>query len=81
LVVLTRGGTRSRYRPETWKRSDTLVVGASLGVLTTAVVLIAIAPELLTYEPYPRAVWPTFTWPVGLGVALLYLPAVVSGHD
>jgi energy-coupling factor transport system permease protein len=81
LAVLTRGGTRSRYRPETWKGADTLVVGASLGVLTTAVVLIAIAPELLTYEPYPRAVWPTFTWPVGLGVALLYLPAVISGHD
>jgi energy-coupling factor transport system permease protein len=81
LAVLTRGGTRSRYRPETWKRMDTLVVGASLGVLTAVVVLIAIAPALLTYEPYPRAVWPTFSWPVGLGLAMLCLPAVLPDHD
>lgn len=81
LVILTRGGTRSRYRPETWKRADTLVVGASLGVLAAVVLLIALAPGLLTYEPYPRAVWPTFSWPVGLGMALLCLPAVLPDHD
>ena len=81
LTVLTRGGTRSRYRPETWERADTLIVGASLGVLTAVVVLIALAPGMLTYEPYPRAVWPTFSGPVALGVAMLCLPAILPDHD
>jgi len=81
LAVLARGGTRSRYRPETWKRADTLVVGTCLGVLAAVIVLLTLVPALLTYEPYPRAVWPVFSWPVGLGVALLCLPAVVMGHD
>ncbi len=81
LAVLTRGGTRSRYRPETWRGADTLVVGACLGVLAAVIVLIALVPALLTYEPYPRAVWPLFSWPVGLGVALLCLPAVLTDHD
>jgi len=81
LAVLARGGTRSRYRPETWKRADTLVVGTCLGELAAVIVLLALVPALLTYEPYPRAAWPVFSWPVGLGVALLCLPAVVMGHD
>ncbi len=75
LAVLTPGGTRSRYRPETWRLGDTLVVGTCLGVLAAVIVLIALVPALLTYEPYPRAAWPLFSWPVGLGVALLCLPA------
>jgi len=81
MAVLTRGGTRSRYRPESWNRTDTVVAGASLGVLAVAAVLVAWMPMLLAYEPYPRAAWPPFDWPICLAVCLLGLPAVLSDHD
>lgn len=81
LAALTRSGSRSRYRPEAWRRTDTLIVGASLGVLAVVVVLIALAPAMLTYEPYPRVVWPPFDWPVGLVLGLLGLPAILPDHD
>jgi energy-coupling factor transporter transmembrane protein EcfT len=81
LMVLARGGSRSRYRPEVWTRSDSLIVGVTLGVLVLTAVLVALAPALLGYEPYPQASWPTFSWPVALAVALLALPALAPGHD
>ena len=81
ITVLTRGGTRSRYRPEQWKETDTLVAGTSLGVLAVAAVLTAWMPMLLTYEPYPSATWPPFDWPIFLAVCLLGLPAVLPDRD
>jgi len=81
LITLTRGGTRSRYRPDVWRPSDTLMAAAALGVLALMAVLILLAPALLAYEPYPRAAWPGFSWPLALGACLLALPAVLFGND
>jgi energy-coupling factor transport system permease protein len=81
LAALTRGGTRSRYRPEAWEWTDTLVAGVSLGVLAVAAVLTAWMPMLLTYEPYPLATWPAFNWPIGLAVCTLGLPAMLPDRD
>jgi energy-coupling factor transport system permease protein len=81
IAVLTRGGARSRYRPEPWKGTDTLVAGTSLGVLALAAALTAWMPMLLSYEPYPRAIWPPFDWPICLAVCLLGLPAVLPYRD
>lgn len=81
LAVLTRGGARSRYRPEGWEGTDTLVAGASLGVLAVAAVLTAWKPMLLTYEPYPLATWPLLDWPIGLAVCTLGLPAMLPDRD
>ena len=81
IAVLTHGGARSRYRPESWQSIDTLVAGTSLGVLAAAAVLTAWVPMLLAYEPYPRAIWPPFEWPICLAVGLLGLPAILSNRD
>jgi len=81
LITLTRGGTRSRYRPDVWRASDTLMAGAALGVLALMAALILWAPSLLAYEPYPRATWPGFTWPLALGASLLALPAALPDDD
>ena len=81
LITLTRGGTRSRYRPDVWRASDTLMAGAALGVLALMAALILWAPSLLAYEPYPRASWPGFTWPLALGASLLALPAALPDDD
>lgn len=81
IAVLTHGGARSRYRPEVWKRTDTLVAGISLGVLAAAAILTAWMPMLLAYEPYPRAAWPPLDWPICLAVCLLGLPAVLPHRD
>jgi energy-coupling factor transport system permease protein len=81
LITLTRGGTRSRYRPDVWRTSDTLMTGAALGVLALMAALILLAPSLLAYEPYPRAAWPAFAWPLALGASLLALPAALPADD
>jgi energy-coupling factor transport system permease protein len=81
LITITRGGTRSRYRPDAWRASDTLMAGTALGVLGLMVVLVLLAPPLLAYEPYPRAAWPAFTWPLAIGASLLALPAALPGDD
>ena len=74
-------GTRSRYRPDAWRPSDTLMAGAALGVLALMAALILLAPSLLAYEPYPRAAWPAFAWPLALGASLLALPAALPADD
>jgi len=81
IAVLTHGGSRSRYRPEAWKRTDTLVAGICLGVLGAAAILTAWMPMLLAYEPYPRASWPPLDWPICLAVCLLGLPAALHHRD
>jgi energy-coupling factor transport system permease protein len=81
LLALTRGGARSRYRPEAWEDSDTLITGVSLGVLVVMIVFTAWRPLLLTYEPYPRAAWPMLDWPICLALGLLMLPALLPRRD
>ena len=81
IAVLTRGGARSRYRPEPWRGTDTLVAGVSLGVLVLAVILTAWMPMLLAYEPYPRATWPPLDQSICLAICLLGLPAALADRD
>lgn len=81
LAALAHGGTRSRYRPDVWRRSDTLMVGAALGVLCLTAWLMLRAPLLLSYEPYPRAAWPPFLWPIAGAACLLALPSVLPDDD
>ncbi|MCJ7676184.1 MAG: energy-coupling factor transporter transmembrane protein EcfT, partial [Anaerolineales bacterium] len=50
LAVLARSGSRSRYRPEVWRRRDSTIVGVTLGVLSLTAILVALAPSLLVYE-------------------------------
>jgi energy-coupling factor transporter transmembrane protein EcfT len=70
-----RGGNgRHRYRPEAWTSGDTIVAGLSLGVLAVFLFLSAAAPLLLTYHPYPRAIWPSFHPAIGAAIAILFMP-------
>jgi energy-coupling factor transport system permease protein len=81
VAALLRGGSRSRYRPESWTWADTLVSGASLGVLAVMVILTVGLPVLLAYEPYPRAAWPPVDGSLVLAVSLLGLPAALPKRD
>jgi energy-coupling factor transporter transmembrane protein EcfT len=65
---------RTRYRPEVWRRGDTLVAGLALGVLVLFLVLSVASPNLITYYPYPRAAWPSFHPAFVVAIALLTAP-------
>jgi energy-coupling factor transport system permease protein len=73
-LTTRRANGRHRYRPEVWTRRDTLVSGLALGVLSFFLLLSLTAPLLLTYYPYPRAIWPSFHPAVGAAIALLCAP-------
>jgi energy-coupling factor transporter transmembrane protein EcfT len=68
------GNGRHRFRPEVWTRGDTIVSGLALGVLAVFLFLSMAAPLLLTYYPYPRAVWPSFHPAIAAAIALLCAP-------
>jgi energy-coupling factor transporter transmembrane protein EcfT len=75
-LTARRENGRHRFRPETWTRGDTIVSGLSLGVLSVFFLLSLAAPLLLTYYPYPRAVWPAFHPAIAAAIALLCAPLV-----
>jgi len=75
----TRG--RNRYRPDVWRRGDTLVAGFSLGVLALFLLLSMVSPNLLTYYPYPRASWPAFHPALAVAIALLTAPVWLDHGD
>ncbi len=77
-VGLQRRPVRSRYRPDVWRRADTLLTGVALGVSAVFLTLAALAPELLSYYPYPRAVWPDFS--IGIAAATLMLAAPLAAR-
>lgn len=79
VLVLVAGlgaaGGQSRYRPDAWRASDTLISGLSLGVLAAFAFVAALAPERLGYYPYPTASWPTVDLPLLTAIAILSIPA------
>jgi hypothetical protein len=79
-LTTRRANGRHRYRPDIWTRGDTIVSGLSLGVLSVFLLLSLAAPFLLTYYPYPRAVWPSFHPAIAAAIALLCAP-LVPCHD
>jgi energy-coupling factor transport system permease protein len=79
-AVATAGGV-TRYRPDRWRRRDSLLAGISLGVLACFSGVVALAPGLITYYPYPSAALPAFHPALGLAVLLLALPGWTMAHD
>lgn len=73
-LTMRTGNGRHRYSPEAWNRGDTIIAGLSLGVLAVFLILSAAAPLLLTYFPYPRAIWPSFHPAIAAAIALLLAP-------
>ncbi len=73
-TCLRRQGTGGRYRPEAWRRADTIASGLALGMLFVFLVLSLVVPEWLGYYPYPRAEWPTFRPALALALGLLAAP-------
>jgi energy-coupling factor transport system permease protein len=80
LISLWRIGRErphTRYRPARWGRSETWVLLAAVFPL-----LVALSPlpwidrTTLFYSPYPRLTLPPFDPLLGIGLALLALPAV-----
>lgn len=75
LALTLRGlGGRSRYRPERWRRADSLTAGLALGTAASFLVLAALSPVVLTYYPYPQATWPPLPPALVLAVACLVAP-------
>ena len=74
-------GTHARYRPETWQRVDSLVVGVVLGSLSVFLLMMAVAPEWITYTPYPTISLPQVALPLAVAAACLAIPAVFARHD
>ncbi len=75
LIGLGAAGGQSRYRPDAWRPSDSLVSALSLGVMAAFGLVVALAPERLAYYPYPTASWPAVDLPLLAAIALLSAPA------
>ncbi len=70
---------RTRYRRPRWQARDTVVVMASVVVLTVIVVARLIMPETFYYSPYPpNSLLPPFQPLVGITLLLLALPALLA---
>jgi energy-coupling factor transport system permease protein len=80
LISLWRIGRqrpRTRYRPAHWGRPETwLLISAVLPLLATLLPLSWVDRTTLFYAPYPRLALPPFDPLLGVGLAMLALPAV-----
>jgi energy-coupling factor transport system permease protein len=82
LWRLGRQRPRTRYRPARWGWPETWVlVAALLPLLATLLPLPWIDRTTLFYSPYPRLILPPFDPLLGIGLALLALPAVWTAPD
>lgn len=81
LFLWRAEGTQARYRPEIWRRADSIVSGVVVGSLSVFVLVMIAAPELITYLPYPRLTLPVVTWPLVAAAACLAIPAVFVPND
>jgi len=81
LLAWRTESTRARYRPETWRRADSVVVGIVLGSLMVFLLVLALAPEMITYTPYPVIHPPGVSGALMAAAALLALPAAFVRHD
>lgn len=82
LVVLAVSwrGTGARYRPDVWTWPDRAIALLSAAAFVLVLVLMARAPDLLTYYPYPRAYLPMIHPLPAVVILLLTAPAVRRGH-
>jgi energy-coupling factor transport system permease protein len=81
LSVWRSEGTHARYRPEIWRRTDSLITGVVLGSLTVFILVMLAAPGLIVYQPYPRISAPVLAWPLVLAAAFLAVPALLLRND
>jgi energy-coupling factor transporter transmembrane protein EcfT len=70
-----------RFRPESWRVGDSIIVGASLGASAAILFLSLTLPELLTYYPYPSISVPDFKYPIVAAVGLLSSPYWLIRND
>ncbi len=68
----------TRYRPQAWSARDTLLVALSLVPLALTVATALFDPTALVFYPYPRITPPSFDVWLGLGLALLGAPALLT---
>lgn len=74
-------GRIQRYRPEPWRRSDTMATGLNLGAFAVFLLIALVHPAWITFHPYPQATWPSFIWPIGLAAGILSAPGWFEPHD
>ncbi len=73
-----RRDRRTRYRSFRWTPADRAVAAAAAVPLVICVTLAVIRPAALAYVPYPRVSLPSFDPLVGVGLALLAAPALLT---
>ncbi|HIC89312.1 MAG TPA: energy-coupling factor transporter transmembrane protein EcfT [Anaerolineae bacterium] len=85
LWLLGRRSRRTSYRRWYWRRRDSIVVLASAGLMAGTLWVRATNRIALLYYPYPPySIWPSFDPLLGVGLALLALPALLlpaPGHQ
>jgi energy-coupling factor transport system permease protein len=66
----------TRYRPPTWRGSDSLVTICSIVTLAVTLLWNAVSPGSLAYAPYPSLTVPPVDPPLLLALGLLLSPAL-----
>lgn len=70
---------RTRYRRWVWRRRDTLLSLACLGVVCVTALFWLLSRMTLLYYPYPPySPWPSFNPWLGLALAVLITPALLA---
>lgn len=70
--------TRTRYHEVEWRREDTIVSVAAIGVLVMTIVRMMTSPESFRFEPYPALQLPVTDLPLMFALSALLLPAVFA---
>jgi energy-coupling factor transport system permease protein len=82
LLLSYRSVARAgRYRPDPWRTVDTWLAGLCLGLGAVFLLVALLAPGLLSYYPYPAAVWPSLNWPLAVALLLAASPILGVGRD
>jgi energy-coupling factor transport system permease protein len=72
---------RTKYQVAEWHMSDWILIGLSLVPLLLLLPLHGIDRTSLTYTPYPSVDFPPFDPVIGLALALLAAPAILTELD
>ena len=76
-VALRSSPTMTRYRPDPWRRADTLVVALAIAAIVVVVSLARQGLGSLGFYPYPTAYLPTIAAAPLAAIACLAAPAAV----
>jgi len=67
--------TRTRYRQQRWRPSDTAIVLSAAVLLAAYAAVRQLQPAVLSFLPYPRLHWPGFNPALGAAFLALTVPA------